>query len=248
MLLSGGSDSKKEENDETPKRQGRDRRSWAEPNQSESEIAQRRIASAICAFGGTFIGSRMNKSTTASASASKRKTASIFREKSGGSATPTVLDGPKVSRKRAKYDEALPGRYYENDNRLSWEFEEKPPIGDANDSDDEDDYDANGNKRSKKGGSKSGDGKKGKSDGSHDEDDGSGEENEDGTKKDGKKIKYNWDETLFWNVYYIKGAFLDADKAFDSYMIKAGEAEGPLVGGNLTLMMSMMVESTHRSS
>ncbi|MGF1770005.1 PLP-dependent transferase [Enterovibrio makurazakiensis] len=25
----------------------------------------------------------------------------------------------------------------------------------------------------------------------------------------------NWDETLFWNVYYIKGAFLDADKAFE---------------------------------
>ena len=25
----------------------------------------------------------------------------------------------------------------------------------------------------------------------------------------------NWDETLFWNVYYIKGAFLDSDKAFE---------------------------------
>jgi O-acetylhomoserine (thiol)-lyase len=25
----------------------------------------------------------------------------------------------------------------------------------------------------------------------------------------------NWDETMFWNVYYIKGAFLDADKAFE---------------------------------
>lgn len=24
-----------------------------------------------------------------------------------------------------------------------------------------------------------------------------------------------WDETMFWNVYYIKGAFLDADKAFE---------------------------------
>jgi O-acetylhomoserine/O-acetylserine sulfhydrylase-like pyridoxal-dependent enzyme len=27
--------------------------------------------------------------------------------------------------------------------------------------------------------------------------------------------KWNWDETLFWNVYYVKGAFLDADKAFE---------------------------------
>jgi cystathionine beta-lyase/cystathionine gamma-synthase len=24
-----------------------------------------------------------------------------------------------------------------------------------------------------------------------------------------------WDRTLFWNVYYVKGAFLDADKAFE---------------------------------
>jgi O-acetylhomoserine (thiol)-lyase len=26
---------------------------------------------------------------------------------------------------------------------------------------------------------------------------------------------YVWDESLFWNVYYVKGAFLDADKAFE---------------------------------
>ncbi|MDJ0839484.1 MAG: aminotransferase class I/II-fold pyridoxal phosphate-dependent enzyme [Acidobacteriota bacterium] len=25
----------------------------------------------------------------------------------------------------------------------------------------------------------------------------------------------NWDQTMFWNVYYIKGAFLDSDKAFE---------------------------------
>lgn len=25
----------------------------------------------------------------------------------------------------------------------------------------------------------------------------------------------DWDDTLFWNVYYVKGAFLDADKAFE---------------------------------
>ncbi|MBV7296603.1 trans-sulfuration enzyme family protein [Enterovibrio paralichthyis] len=31
----------------------------------------------------------------------------------------------------------------------------------------------------------------------------------------GKPRTVNWDETLFWNVYYIKGAFLDADKAFE---------------------------------
>jgi cystathionine beta-lyase/cystathionine gamma-synthase len=32
---------------------------------------------------------------------------------------------------------------------------------------------------------------------------------------DAKPREYRWDETLFWNVYYIKGAFLDADKAFE---------------------------------
>lgn len=31
----------------------------------------------------------------------------------------------------------------------------------------------------------------------------------------GQKRTVNWDETLFWNVYYVKGAFLDADKAFE---------------------------------
>ena len=32
---------------------------------------------------------------------------------------------------------------------------------------------------------------------------------------DGAPRVWRWDETLFWNVYYVKGAFLDADKAFD---------------------------------
>jgi cystathionine beta-lyase/cystathionine gamma-synthase len=32
---------------------------------------------------------------------------------------------------------------------------------------------------------------------------------------DGRPRTYRWDESLFWNVYYVKGAFLDADKAFE---------------------------------
>jgi len=32
---------------------------------------------------------------------------------------------------------------------------------------------------------------------------------------DGREREYQWNETLFWNVYYVKGAFLDADKAFE---------------------------------
>jgi cystathionine beta-lyase/cystathionine gamma-synthase len=32
---------------------------------------------------------------------------------------------------------------------------------------------------------------------------------------DGKPRTMDWSETLFWNVYYVKGAFLDAEKAFE---------------------------------
>jgi len=32
---------------------------------------------------------------------------------------------------------------------------------------------------------------------------------------DGRERETSWDDTLFWNVYYIKGAFLDAEKAYE---------------------------------
>ena len=32
---------------------------------------------------------------------------------------------------------------------------------------------------------------------------------------DGREQEFSWEDTLFWNVYYIKGAFLDSDKAFE---------------------------------
>ena len=32
---------------------------------------------------------------------------------------------------------------------------------------------------------------------------------------DGRERVVNWDDSLFWNVFYIKGGFLDADKAFE---------------------------------
>ena len=31
----------------------------------------------------------------------------------------------------------------------------------------------------------------------------------------GRGVTYRWNDTLFWNVFYVKGAFLDADKAFE---------------------------------
>lgn len=36
-----------------------------------------------------------------------------------------------------------------------------------------------------------------------------------GTAPDGTPRTYAYDETLFWNVYYIKGAFLDSDKCYE---------------------------------
>ena len=35
------------------------------------------------------------------------------------------------------------------------------------------------------------------------------------TRANGSKQTVNWDETMFWNVYYVKGSFLDSDKAFE---------------------------------
>jgi hypothetical protein len=193
-VMGNATSAKKDDNEETPKRQGRDRRSYAEPTEQEIEIALRRIASAVCTFGGTFIGSRMNSNI----SSKKAVTQSIFRDKGGDSSNQDSSAGPKVSRQRAKYDDALPGRYYENDNRLSWEFEENPPIVDS--SNDDDDFDAYGDKKKKGSSFKSGSGssKRNRADGDigdDDEDDGSGEDDEDGTKtdKDGKeqpKMRY----------------------------------------------------------
>ena len=143
----------------TPKRgqTTRDRRSRydREPTDAETVIARRRIVSAVCAFGGTFIGSRMHNPSPADSSqpdtsssssktgVSKANSQSIFREKSSEPATVTPNssgsssatpgagegDGIKMDPERVKYDGALPTRYYESDNRLSWEFEENPPIG-----------------------------------------------------------------------------------------------------------------------
>lgn len=64
---------------------------------------------------------------------------SIFREKDSQQQkqTPTITPSSteitaravnEHSLSRSKYEEKLAGRYYENESRLSWEFEEEPPI------------------------------------------------------------------------------------------------------------------------
>ena len=171
LAASPSGDKVKKENEDTPKRAGRYGRN-ADPTQDDSAVARRRIVSAVCAFGGTFTGSRMsnlapdssgndsNSPVVSSLSNTNNKTNSIFREKksdpvtvtpssSGASAstaaTRTSSSSTKfpagtsrdqqhssskpISPEQARYDGALPTRYYESDNRLSWEFEENPPIG-----------------------------------------------------------------------------------------------------------------------
>ncbi len=146
-------------NENTPKRGQRARGSRYDrmPTEAESIIARRRIVSAVCAFGGTFIGNRMNQPNPANSTSpdtsstssskpgvSKSNSQSIFREKSSepatvtpnssGSSTTAIAGSPggsKISPEQAKYDGALPTRYYESDNRLSWEFEENPPIAET---------------------------------------------------------------------------------------------------------------------
>lgn len=110
-------------------------RKYLEPTPQDTAIAMRRIISSVCAFGGSIIGDR-----SAPAQDSRGKDgsgpSSIFRVKGDGqhaTVTPSSSSGtpPGNRGSRSKYDELLPTRYYENENRLSWEFEENPPIDDG---------------------------------------------------------------------------------------------------------------------
>jgi hypothetical protein len=196
----------KDEKNNTPRRKSRDHSPYDEPSEHESAIARRRIASAVCAFGGTFVGSRiggpMADETHGRSNIATKVTGgsqSIFRNKRGEPAAVTPQSSESssdrvndriLSRQRAKYDDALPGRYYENDNRLSWEFEENPPVGQDNNDDDE--YcNGRGSKRGGKGGSHddktSHDPNKKQKTEHDDHDDGSGDDGDGDGDDDGKK-------------------------------------------------------------
>lgn len=115
-------------------------------NVSEVAIARRRVKSAICAFGGsgyTIASSATPQKDTKTPNGVESNNASIFRTKkkeenlmvdSPGTTTsipPKSCDcdeeGPK-SETRKSYDAKLLARFYENNNRLTWEVEEDPPI------------------------------------------------------------------------------------------------------------------------
>jgi len=99
----------------------------------------RRVVSAVCAFGGCTPNADHFSKPKPVASDS---TQSIFREKKDNNVvtvTPSSTMGTPPgnrSNSKAKYDEMLPSRYYENENRLSWEFEESPPVSSSEDEDD----------------------------------------------------------------------------------------------------------------
>lgn len=108
---------------------------YENPTPHDVEIARRRVESSVSAFGGNH----GETSTSSHTPKDKSDASSIFRESEEGaspskdSATVTpsssVASPPRsYSRAKAKYEEVLPGRYYENESRLSWEFEENPPV------------------------------------------------------------------------------------------------------------------------
>lgn len=146
LLESPLSDSKKEEEKSRKLTLGGRRGRFQEPSPHDSALALRRVASAICAFGGSITGDRKRASSTEK---NKENKQSIFREKDDGiksdaaTVTPTSSSGTppgsrgQLSRAKHKYDDVLPSRYYENENRLSWEFEESPPVGNEEEDDEE---------------------------------------------------------------------------------------------------------------
>jgi hypothetical protein len=105
---------------------------YGEPTPHDIAIARRRVESSIYAFGGNMNRERVNTKSQDDRDA-------IFRDKSeskkqlSATVTPASTDAStstqsQLARNRSKYEEALPSRYYENESRLSWEFEEDPPV------------------------------------------------------------------------------------------------------------------------
>lgn len=71
------------------------------PTERETEVARRRVNSALCAFGGVAFPSSENCDS---------------------------MDSSERLRWMQRYKDSIPDRYYEDESRLSWEIEENPPI------------------------------------------------------------------------------------------------------------------------
>ena len=150
-LLEKGADNNQNESDGNgpdAKKQPSGFPQLGEPTPHDLVIAKRRVESSICAFGGSSNGKDMSPIPNEPGS-SNMQSSSIFREREKPSpeeptatVTPSssVASPPRQSssaKQKARYEEELPGRYYENDSRLSWEFEENPPVEVAQSRDDQ---------------------------------------------------------------------------------------------------------------
>lgn len=106
----------------------------------DAEISRRRVVSAVYAFGGSY--PRKTEEKPKEKDTSKE---SIFREKdtSDSSSAPpqsssqsslttasstTTTTKTVSSDSKTKYELTLADRYFEHDNRISWEAEEDPPV------------------------------------------------------------------------------------------------------------------------
>lgn len=98
---------------------------------SNIEVARRRLTSALCAFGGNNSLARKNSSSRKKSGTKVLPKSHTFKreqDNGGVSLEKSNVDSDTKSNKRTKYEAALANRYFENDNRISWEFEEDPPV------------------------------------------------------------------------------------------------------------------------
>jgi len=81
------------------------------PSEVELNKAKRRVVAAVCAFGGSRCKSKLKTSDRGS----------IFRN--AADERKDVITG-----RLREYDDYFSKRYYENEHRISWAFEETPPV------------------------------------------------------------------------------------------------------------------------
>jgi hypothetical protein len=99
------------------------------PSLQDIKVARRRIECSVCTFGGNLDRDRSGPKPSGSQAAVKGEVESLLSATVTPSSSVGTPPGSRIiTRGKIKYEEALPGRYYENESRLSWEFEETPPI------------------------------------------------------------------------------------------------------------------------
>ena len=108
-----------------------------EPSPQDMAVARRRVESSVGAFGGSHNHHEHSRHSQHGKNSGGANTIFQGQDKSSSMESATVTPSSSTgspprpqfqSRQKMKYEEELPGRYYENESRLSWEFEENPPV------------------------------------------------------------------------------------------------------------------------